>query len=87
MKQEIQEERVHTFSEISNRHAAREIAGCVSWRHLAVHQDRGWLLNAIEKIRQQVEKVRNARDDGNADAEIGKLLKMFEEDDLDHLGD
>lgn len=89
MKQEIQEERIHTLSEISSRHAAREIAGCVSWRHLAVHQDRAWLLNAISKIRQQVENVRRARDEGQAEAEveIDKLLDMFEEDTLDHLGD
>ena len=91
MEKPYKNERIKDLKEISKRHASREIEGCTSWRHFAVHQDRGWLLGAFEKIQEQVEKVRQAS--GNTDAElgfeeeVGKLLAMFEENHLNHLGD
>jgi hypothetical protein len=79
-------ERVKNLEEITARHELREIEGFNSWRHFVVHQDRGWLMNALNKIQNQVEKVRNA--DGEAsEAELNELLSMFEKERLNHLGD
>ncbi|HEY5776906.1 MAG TPA: hypothetical protein VIS57_12515 [Xanthomonadales bacterium] len=56
-----------------------------------MHEDRGWLLNALGKIQAQVEKVRqasgNADDRQAQDAEVQKLLAMFEAEKLNGLGD
>ncbi len=91
MDKEFKEERVKSLSEITARHEHREIEGCASWRHYAVHQDRAWLLSAIRKIRAQVEKIRQAESDNKGkislDAEVSKLLGMFEEETLNHVGD
>jgi len=88
MKQEFKSDRVKSLSEISNRHAAREIEGCTSWRHHAVHEDRAWLLNAIGKIHAQVDRVKTARSTGQGiDRELDALLALFEEPALDHIGD
>jgi hypothetical protein len=79
-------ERVKNLEEITARHELREIEGFNSWRHFVVHQDRGWLMTALQKIQNQVEKVRNA--DGEAsEAELNELLSMFEKERLNHLGD
>lgn len=81
-------ERVKNLKEISTRQVAREIEGCSSWRHHAVHQDRGWLLNALEKIQNQVEKIREAQGDSvKSQAEVNALLSLFEKDRLNTLGD
>jgi len=91
MQKPFQNDRVKDLKEISKRHSSREIEGCTSWRHFAVHEDRGWLLNALGKIQTQVEKVRqatgNADDPQALDAEVQKLLGMFETEKLNHLGD
>jgi len=91
MEKPYKNERIKDLKEISKRHASREIEGCTSWRHFAVHEDRGWLLNALGKIQKQVEKVSqaagNADDRQAQDAEVQKLLAMFEAEKLNHLGD
>ncbi len=91
MYKEQEDNKVRTLHDISERYAAREITGCVSWRHYAVHKDREWLLRALGKIRDQVEKIRQAENDRNKqdqlDAEVRALLKLFEEENLNHLGD
>ena len=89
MQNTYTKERVKTLEDITARHESREIVGCTSWRHFAVHQDRGWLLNALGKIQRQVEKVRRARskDKTKYDAEVEELLQMFREETLNHLGD
>lgn len=91
MEKPYKNERVKDLEEISKRHISREIEGCTSWRHFAVHEDRGWLLNALGKIQKQVEKVSqatgNADDRQAQDAEVQKLLAMFEAEKLNHLGD
>ena len=79
-------ERVKNLEEITQRHALREIEGFNSWRHFVVHQDRGWLMNALNKIQNQVEKVRGAADK-DSEAELNELLGMFEKERLNHLGD
>ena len=84
------QERVKNFNTISERHVLREIEGFNSWRHFVVHQDRGWLLNAFAKIREQVKKVQQASGDDAKqvfEAEIAELLSMFEEERLNFLGD
>jgi hypothetical protein len=84
-------ERIKNFTTITERHVSREVEGCTSWRHFVVHQDRGWLLNAFDKIQHQVEKIRQSS--GNADESqafetgVQELLVMFEEEQLNHLGD
>ena len=82
-------ERVKTLENITARHESREIEGCTSWRHFAVHQDRGWLLNALGKIQRQVEKVRQAASNGQSkrDTAVEELLGLFEKETLNHLGD
>ena len=91
MKMVYENERIKTLTDITARNDSREIEGCTSWRHHAVHQDRAWLLNAIGKIRDQVEKIRQA--EGNSgtrndiDTEVHELLGMFEQETLNHLGD
>ncbi len=91
MDKGFKEERVKSLSEITARHEYREIEGCASWRHYAVHQDRAWLLNAIKIIRSQVEKIRQADSDDkektSLEAEVNKLLGMFKEETLNHIGD
>ena len=91
MKKEYKSNRVRSLKEITARHESREIEGCTSWRHFAVHRDREWLLNAIGNIRDQVEKIRqneSRRQAGDpVDIEIQKLLGMFEDETLNHLGD
>ena len=88
---EHKEERVKTWKDITARHKSREIEGCNSWRHYAVHQDRAWLLNAIGKIQEQVEKVRQAESKSGEkyaiETEVYELLGMFDEETLNHLGD
>ncbi len=79
-------ERVKNLEEITQRHELREIEGFNSWRHFVVHQDRGWLMNALEKIQNQVEKVRGAAGEAS-EAELNELLSMFEKERLNHLGD
>jgi hypothetical protein len=79
-------ERVKNLEEITQRHELREIEGFNSWRHFVVHQDRGWLMNALEKIQNQVEKVRDAAGEAS-EAELSELLSMFEKEQLNHLGD
>jgi len=89
--EKVFEERVKTLKEITARHVFREIEGCTSWRHFVVHQDRAWLLNAMRKIQDQVEKVRLAAgksgEKQTIDTEVQELLAMFEEEHLNHLGD
>jgi hypothetical protein len=91
MKNNHINDRVKDLKSITDRHMSREIEGCTSWRHFAVHEDRGWLLNALDKIQKQVEKVQKASaqsDDEQAfESEIQKLFGMFEEKSLNHLGD
>ncbi len=89
MKKDYKNNRVRTLKEIAARHAAREIKGFHSWRHFAVHQDRAWLLNALDKLRNQADKIRQAKRAGQGiqDAEVEALLKLLEEDTLDRLGD
>ena len=88
MKKDYKNKRVRTLQDIKARHDNREIEGCHSWRHFAVHQDRAWLLNAIGRIRDQVEKIRTAGSDAQAQgAEVQKLLGLFEKETLNHLGD
>lgn len=89
MKKEFSKERVKTLKDITARHESREVLGCTSWRHFAVHQDRAWLLNALGKIRDQVENLREAEstDEAGVGAELKKLFAMFEEEKLNHLGD
>ena len=91
MEKEYKEERVKTLKEITARHVSREIEGCSSWRHYAVHQDRAWLLNAIDKIREQVEKVRqaagNSGENQTVEDEVDELLDMLQEGKLNHIGD
>ena len=88
---EAYQERTKNFKTISERHVAREIEGCTSWRHFVVHQDRGWLLTAFGKIQDQIEKVRQLsgdNDDKQAfETEVKELLGMFEEGRLNYLGD
>ena len=85
------EERVKNLETITDRHVAREIEGCTSWRHFVVHQDRGWLLNAFGKVKNQVEKIRQAENESGGEhvveAEVQALLDMFEQETLNHLGD
>jgi len=84
-------EREKNFTAISNRHESREIEGCTSWRHFVVHEDRAWLLRSFAKIQNQVEKVRQVSGDANdkqaLETEIQNLLFMFEQGQLNHLGD
>ena len=91
MKQDYKNERVIDFKTITDRHVLREIEGFTSWRHFVVHQDRAWLLAAIEKLQKQAKKARlnsgNTGDGEVIDAELQKLLDMFEEEQLNHLGD
>ena len=89
MKKEYTEERVKTLTDITERHESREVLGCTSWRHFAVHQDRAWLLNALGKIQHQVENIRKAeqKDKAGLGAKLKKLFAMFEEETLNHLGD
>ena len=89
MKKEYTKERVKTLKDITARHESREILGCTSWRHFAVHQDRAWLLNALGKIQRQVEKVRQAEsnDKTKLEVELQRLFAMFEEEALNRVGD
>jgi len=91
MEESYKNERIKDLKSITERHVSREIEGCTSWRHFAVHQERGWLLSALEKIQEQVENVRQASGNTGAkqafEEEVGKLLDMFEENHLNHLGD
>lgn len=89
MDHESARERIKSLEEISARHEAREIEGCTSWRHRAVHEDRAWLLNALATIRQQVEKIRVARDGSSSDLDkrLAELIDMFEKHNLNHIGD
>jgi len=91
MEQPYKNDRVKDLKHITDRHESREIEGCHSWRHFAVHQDRGWLLKALGKINDQVAKVREASNQGQDDqafeSELQKLFAMFEEKALNHLGD
>jgi len=89
MKQIYTKERIKTLENIAARHESREIEGCTSWRHFAVHQDRGWLLNALGRIQNQVEKIRQAgsQDKTRFEAEVKALLSLFEKETLNHLGD
>ena len=88
MKEKYKNERVLDLETITDRHVLREIEGFTSWRHFVVHQDRAWLLAAIEKLQKQVKKVRLNSGNGEViDAELQKLLDMFEEEQLNHLGD
>jgi hypothetical protein len=91
MEKPFKNDRTKDLKSISERHSAREIEGCHSWRHFAVHQDRGWLLNALGKITAQVEKVRQASGPGHDEqvfeSEIQNLFALFEEKTLNHLGD
>jgi hypothetical protein len=91
MKQDYKNERVLDLETITDRHVLREIEGFTSWRHFVVHQDRAWLLAAIEKLQKQAKKaLLNAGNTGDGeaiDAELQKLLGMFEEEQLNHLGD
>lgn len=84
-------DRVKTLKEITARNTFREIEGCTSWRHDAVHQDRAWLLRAISKIQNQVQKIQRvgsaAGSKNEFDVEILELFRMFEEDSLNHIGD
>ena len=90
MKKEYENKRVQTLKDITARNTFREIEGCKSWRHFAVHQDRMWLLNAIEKIREQVGKVhqveKNPGTGNDLNTELHALLNMFEEKTLNHIG-
>ena len=85
------QERIKNFNTIRERHVVRELEGCKSWRHFVLHQDRGWLLKAFGKIQDQVEIVRqasaNSDDKQTFEAEVKKLLSMFEEGRLNYLGD
>ena len=91
VKDQAFKERTKNFKTITDRHVAREIEGCTSWRHFAVHQDRGWLLKAFAQVQDQVEKIlqasANADDRQAYEAEVQELLAMFEETRLNHLGD
>lgn len=89
MKKEFTKTRVKTLKDIAERHESREIKGCHSWRHFAVHQDRAWLLSALRKINNQVESIRRAstQDKSRLETEIQALLNMFEKETLNHLGD
>lgn len=89
MKKDYKNKRSRTLNEIAARHAAREIKGFHSWRHFAVHQDRAWLLNAINRIRDQVRKIQKAQgeDQSTLDSELQALMRLFEEETLDHIGD
>ncbi|MGA9572585.1 MAG: hypothetical protein WBS20_01425 [Lysobacterales bacterium] len=91
MEHQYKNDRIKDLQHISDRHSSREIEGCSSWRHYAVHEDRGWLLNALGKIHSQVEKVQKAsapgHDEQAFESEIQKLFAMFEEKTLNHLGD
>lgn len=84
-------EREKNLAAISARHENREIEGCTSWRHFVVHEDRAWLLSALAKIQDQVEKVRQASGEASdkqvLDVEVQNLLAMFEAARLNHLGD
>ena len=85
---EYTNDRVMDLKTITDRHINREIEGFNSWRHFVVHEDRAWLLNAMEKIQEQVDKIHVAAEDKQVYAtEVQKLLNMFEEDRLNHLGD
>ena len=79
-------ERVKNLEEITSRHDLREIEGFHSWRHFVVHQDRAWLLNALDKIQNQVEKIRDAAGEAT-EVEVNELLGMFEKERFNHLGD
>jgi len=89
MKEKYKNERVKDFETITARHVLREIEGCTSWRHFVVHQDRAWLLEAFSKVQAQVEKIRQASADDKQtyETEVQNLLEMFEEEQLNHLGD
>jgi len=89
MEHQYKNDRVKDLQSIRDRHSSREIEGCTSWRHFAVHQDRGWLLNALGKIQSQVEKVHRAsgHDEQKFESEMQKLFAMFEDKTLNHLGD
>jgi len=68
-------------------------ASRVGWVDLekGVHQDRAWLLNAMGKIQEQVEKVRQAESKSGEkyaiETEVHELLSLFDEEILNHLGD
>ena len=85
---EYTNDRVMDLSTITERHVNRELGGFNSWRHFVVHEDRAWLLNAMEKIQAQVAKIHESAENTQAyEDELEKLLKMFEDDRLNHLGD
>jgi len=89
--EQVFKQRVKNFETIAERHKFREIEGCHSWRHFVVHEDRGWLLKAFARIQAQAEKVRQAQGDAGDkqafEAEVQKLLAMFENEQLNYLGD
>lgn len=89
MKSNYKNERVKDLQAIADRYKSRVIEGCTSWRHFVVHEDRGWLLNALHKIQDQVEKVRqaSAADKQALETELQNLFTMFEAEKLNHLGD
>ena len=91
MKKVYESDRVRTLKEIAARNTSRDIEGFTSWRHFVVHQDRAWLLSAIDNIRNQVEKISQAESDPETaydlNTEVRKLLGMFEEETLNHIGD
>jgi hypothetical protein len=92
MEHQFKNDRVKDLKSISDRHSFREIEGCTSWRHFVVHEDRGWLLNALGKIQNQMEKVQQVSmapglDEQVFESELQKLFAMFEQNTLNHLGD
>ena len=92
MEHQYKNDRVKDLKSISDRHSFREIEGCTSWRHFVVHEDRGWLLNALGKIQNQMEKVQQVSmapglDEQVFESELQKLFAMFEQKTLNHLGD
>lgn len=85
---EYTNDRVMDLETITARHTHREMKGFNSWRHFVVHEDRAWLLNAMEKIQAQVAKINASVENTQAyEDEVQALLKMFEEGRLNHLGD
>jgi len=85
---EYTNDRVMDLETITERHTHREMKGFTGWRHFVVHEDRAWLLNAMEKIQAQVEKIHATAGDEQAyDTEVKNLLDLFEDGRLNHLGD
>jgi hypothetical protein len=73
--------------DIEYRHRRRSIAGCKSTRHESAHNDREWLLNVLNAIGAQQDKIRYAGTDNLERIATWELVEMFDADSADFIGE